>query len=148
MTIRINQAASIEPTGDEEVGLAAFWIGAVRAPHQPLSVGAEDREAVEGGGGGDTFRLAAAVLVDEEDVELAPARVEHVRRIDDALAVGREERSKVRGAVAGDLLRAGAVGLRDVELHLRGTDEPFREQLLVVLQFGGIRESRRAPDDL
>jgi hypothetical protein len=78
---------SLDPIGDEDVGVALFRRVAVRAEDDLLAVGREHREAVEGVVERDAFQ-PRTVDVDYIKVEVAPSRVIDVRREDDPLAVG------------------------------------------------------------
>src|SRR5205085_5895094 len=93
------------PPRNKQIRVMSLGVRAVRAPHEPLSIRAENREAVERGRGRDALRLTVPVLVHDEDVELAASRVEYVRREDDVLLIRREERAEICRAVLRDLAR-------------------------------------------
>src|SRR5262245_13281406 len=78
--LSLRAVSASAPAGEEQVGLAAHLAASVRREHQPVAVGAEDREPVEAGiardGLGSSTPHAHAV-----EVEVAAGRILAIRGV-------------------------------------------------------------------
>jgi len=138
---------SIDPVGEEDVGIPSAAVVAVAAEDEASAVGAEHRKCIEALVAAD-FQQVAAVAIHRIQIERKASFVFMIGGEDDTPAVGHEGGCPVGLPQLGDLYGLATVSIGDKHFHAGRRHQVLCQQFFVFfdLSLGG--RAGGTPDDL